>query len=294
MNNKKLRFECDLMHRQKFEYRRTGCFSWAIKIMATIILAPFIAAFIGGFLGVGLPIGFVIVCLLIPFLAFRKYSATKIELKEFQDGSDVWFNWVEKALKAKQLNETPVLEKNSEINACIVRNFPEESRSDQYEFSDVRKSELFCVNHRGIIIKHFRQSLYEESGGLSLGLGQLEFQKDKILLIFRQVSDECAVFFTVQHLRTGSVVNLISKKWFLFNRKAAKELGRDESDQEAILIGRNRADWRENSKWGVLGIWYLVHRNKNVADNVRDDFCLPNSELMYYEKIVHVESVKKH
>lgn len=44
---------------------------------------------------------------------------------------------------------------------------------------------------------------------------------------------------------------------------------------------------------GVLGIWYLVHRNKNVADNVRDDFCLPNSELMYYEKIVHVESVKK-
>ena len=50
-------------------------------------------------------------------MAFRKYSATKIELKEFQDGSDVWFNWVEKALKAKQLNETPVLEKNSEINA---------------------------------------------------------------------------------------------------------------------------------------------------------------------------------
>jgi hypothetical protein len=36
-----------------------------------------------------------------------------------------------------------------------------------------------------------------------------------------------------------------------------------------------------------------VHRNKTVFDNQRDEFCLPNSELMYYEKIVHVESVKK-
>jgi hypothetical protein len=127
----------------------------------------------------------------------------------------------------------------------------------------------------------------------------LETEEEDCLLLFRQVNDQCALFFAITHQRTGTVVNLITQRWALYNRDAAPQEGRKKSDEE-IAAKRGVPDkekWRARPEWGALGYWHLVdcicHKLGGDGETPKPQTSASDSELDYYEKITHVETVKE-
>ena len=115
------------------------------------------------------------------------------------------------------------------------------------------------------------------------------------MVLYRQQSENCALFFIIRHQVSGSVVNLLTLKWFLFNRLAAPDIGREMSDQDYVReknYPSSSDEWKNNPKWGVLGVWHMVHSCSFYGNGPVD--CGPaNSELQYFEKIIHVETLKE-
>jgi hypothetical protein len=148
-------------------------------------------------------------------------------------------------------------------------------------------------------VDRLRASFSNPPDAQRLAIGLLETNEGEALLLFRQAGDECALFFTVAHQRHGHVVNLITQRWALYNRNASPEQGRIKSDEEfAVERGVPNPDaWRARPEWGALGYWHLVdyicHRAGHAADTPTPYTAAHDSELDYYEKIVHIETVKE-
>jgi len=222
------------------------------------------------------------------FLTILNYFNRQENNRVFRSACNEWFSWLEKAQLAKLESELPKFENSSQCNKCLVAFFPKEGKTAQYEFDNPSDAELFCNRHRKVILERLRKAYIGEAGERSLALGQMEYEQDCPLLIFRQLSDECALFFIVRHCRTGTVVNLITHKWFVFNRKISNENNREKSDLDVANSSGDLMDkW---AAWGCLGVWHKVH--ECAYGNGPSDESKPNSELNYFEKIVHIDTVK--
>jgi hypothetical protein len=222
------------------------------------------------------------------FFFIWSYFNRQEQNRWFRDASNEWFLWLEKAQLAKLESELPKFVNSSQCNKCLVAFFPKEGKTAEYEFDNPSDAELFCNRHRKVILERLRKAYIGETGERGLALGQMDYEQDCPLLIFRQLSDECALFFTVRHCRTGTVVNLITHKWFVFNRKISNENNREKSDLDVANSSGDLMD--KIAAWGCLGVWHYVHAC--AYGNGRSDTSKPNSELNYFEKIVHIDTVK--
>jgi hypothetical protein len=134
------------------------------------------------------------------------------------------------------------------------------------------------------------------SGEKALAIGWLELSDGKSLLFYRQIREDCAIFFLLHHRVVGSLVNLISQRWVLHNRQANVSLGRNESDyssaQEtyrALNESVKKKSPPDSNRFGTLGEWHWVsyYQRNGRCDNVAAD-----SELDFFEKVAHIETVK--
>jgi hypothetical protein len=172
---------------------------------------------------------------------------------------------------------------------------PDRSRSDQYQLPDRAAAARFSEHHQNIIFHLVREAFESISGERSLAIGWVEFSDGKALLLFRQIRDDCAIFFLLRHRVTGSVVNLISQRWILCNRRCVSNGKSDyASAEEAYKAMGSEAQKnvikREEPEWGTLGVWHWV---SNYQSNGPPDNAEAESELDYYEKIVHDETLKE-
>ena len=194
---------------------------------------------------------------------------------------------------------TPLLSRGSLAQTCLAASLPKDGRSQQYEFAEPSDAAEFCIRHRHLIVQRLRASFSEQQSERLLAIGFLETKEGEHLLIFRQISDECALFFAVTHRRNGTVVNLITQRWALYNRDAAPQEGRKKSDEEiAAAVGvSDQETWRARPEWGALGYWHLVdcicHKLGGDGKTPGPKTSAADSELDYYEKIIHVETVKE-
>ena len=210
-----------------------------------------------------------------------------------------WLGWLEQAQMAQSVDQLPLLNRGSLAQACLAASLPKEGRAQQYEFSEPFDASEFCTRHRSLIVQRLRSSFSDQQGERRLAIGALETKEGECLLLFRQISDECALFFVIAHRRNGTVVNLITQRWALYNRDAAPQEGRKKSDEE-IAAKRGVPDkekWRARPEWGALGYWHLVdcicHKLGGDGETPSPQTSASDSELDYYEKIVHVETVKE-
>jgi hypothetical protein len=210
-----------------------------------------------------------------------------------------WIQWLEEAQMAQSVKELPLLSRGSLAQTCLAASLPKDGRSQPYEFAEPSDAAEFCIRHRHLIVQRLRASFSEQQGERLLAIGVLETKEGECLLIFRQISDECALFFAVTHRRNGTVVNLITQRWALYNRDAAPQEGRKKSDEE-IAAKRGVSDqqkWRAKPEWGALGYWHLVdcicHKMGGDGETPGPNTSAADSELDYYEKIIHVETVKE-
>jgi hypothetical protein len=209
-----------------------------------------------------------------------------------------WLAWVERARAARSTDELPLIPSGSLTQGCLTAHLPKSGRADQYEFTEPSHAAHFLDRHRELIVKRLRFSFSNQQGGQRLAMGVLENKDHHCLLLYRQFIDECALYFAVAHRRNGTVVNLVTQRWTLFNRDASPEEGRKRSDEEvAAKRGLpDREKWRARPEWGALGYWHLVdyicHRLGGEAESPIPETAASDSELDYYEKIVHVETVK--
>ncbi len=212
--------------------------------------------------------------------------------------NEEWLAWVEQAQATQSTDELPLLPSGSLTQGCLAAHLPKSGRSDQYEFEEPSHAADFIDRHRELIAQRLRSSSSDQRGEQRLAIGVLQNKDHHCLLLYRQFSDECALFFAVAHRRNGTVVNLITQRWSLFNRDASPEEGRKRSDEEvAAKRGLpDREKWRARPEWGSLGYWHLVdyicHRLRGEAESPIPETGASDSELDYYEKIVHVETVK--
>jgi hypothetical protein len=210
-----------------------------------------------------------------------------------------WLGWLEQAQMAQAVDQLPLLDRGSLAQACLAASLPKEGRAQQYEFSEPFDALQFCTRHRSLIVQRLRSSFSNQQGERRLAIGILETEEEDCLLLFRQVNDQCALFFAITHRCTGTVVNLITHRWALYNRDAAPQEGRKKSDEE-IAAKRGVPDkekWRARPEWGALGYWHLVdcicHKLGGDGETPKPQTSASDSELDYYEKIVHVETVKE-
>jgi hypothetical protein len=210
-----------------------------------------------------------------------------------------WLGWLEQAQMAQAVDQLPLLDRGSLAQACLAASLPKEGRAQQYEFSEPFDASEFCTRHRSLIVQRLRSSFSNQQGERRLAIGILETEEEDCLLLFRQVNDQCALFFAITHRCTGTVVNLITHRWALYNRDAAPQEGRKKSDEE-IAAKRGVPDkekWRARPEWGALGYWHLVdcicHKLGGDGETPKPQTSASDSELDYYEKIVHVETVKE-
>jgi hypothetical protein len=210
-----------------------------------------------------------------------------------------WLAWLEHAQVAQSMQQLPMLTRESLAQACIAACLPKEGRAQQYEFAEPSHAGEFCARHRQIIVQRLRASFSDQQGERRLAMGLLETEEGDCLLLFRQINEQCALFFAIDHRPIGTVVNLITHRWALYNRDAAPGEGRRKSDEEiAAKIGvPDKEKWRARPEWGALGYWHLVdcicHRLGGDGETPRPQTSVSDSELDYYEKIVHVETVKE-
>jgi hypothetical protein len=210
-----------------------------------------------------------------------------------------WLNWLEQAHVAGSADNLPKLSRGTMAQNCLAACLPKEGRAQQYEFPEPSEASEFCTRHRQLIVQRVRSSFSDQQGERRLAIGILEIEEGDCLLLFRQVNDQCALFFAITHQRTGTVVNLITQRWSLYNRDAAPQEGRKKSDEE-IAAKRGVSDqekWRARPEWGALGYWHLVdcicHKLGGDGETPKPQTSASDSELDYYEKIVHVETVKE-
>ena len=210
-----------------------------------------------------------------------------------------WIQWLEHAQMAQSVDKLPLFDRGSLAQVCLAASLPKDGRAQQYEFAEPSDAAEFCNRHRHIIVQRLRSSFSEQQGERLLAIGILETKEGECLLIFRQISDECALFFAVTHRRNGTVVNLITQRWALYNRDAAPQEGRKKSDEE-IAAKRGVPDqqkWRAKPEWGALGYWHLVdcicHKMGGDGETPTPKTSAADSELDYYDKIIHVETVKE-
>jgi hypothetical protein len=210
-----------------------------------------------------------------------------------------WLKWFEQAQVAQSADNLPTLARGSLAQACLAASLPQEGRAQQYEFSNPFDASEFCNRHRSLIVQRLRSSFSNQQGERRLAIGALETKEGECLLLFRQISDECALFFAIAHRCNGTVVNLITQRWSLYNRDAAPQEGRKKSDEEiAAKIGvPDKEKWRARPEWGALGYWHLVdcicHKLGGDGETPSPQTTASDSELDYYEKITHVETVKE-
>ena len=209
-----------------------------------------------------------------------------------------WLGWLEQAQLAQAVDQLPLLDGGSLAQACLAASLPKKGRAHQYEFSEPFDASQFCTRHRSLIVQRLRSSFSDQQGERRLAIGILETDEGNCLLLFRQISESCALFFAIAHRRNGTVVNLITQRWALYNRDAAPQEGRKKSDEE-IAAKRGVPDkekWRARPEWGALGYWHLVdcicHKLGGDGETSSPQTSASDSELDYYEKIVHVETVK--
>jgi hypothetical protein len=213
--------------------------------------------------------------------------------------NEEWFTWLEQAQVVQPTERLPLLSNGSLSQGCLVANLPKDGRADQYEFPMPSQAADFIDQHRQRIIQRLRASCSDQQGERRLAIGILETNEGDALLLFRQFGDECALFVAVTHQRNGAVVNLITQRWALFCRDASPKEGRKKSDEEiAAKLGLpDQEKWRARPEWGALGYWHLVdYICRSVvgnAENPTPRTSASDSELDYYEKIVHVETVKE-
>jgi hypothetical protein len=209
-----------------------------------------------------------------------------------------WAMWVEAALDTHNTTKLPTLLPGGLAQACLSASLPKDARAQQYEFVGPADASEFCTRHRQLIVDRLHASFTDQQGQHRLAIGILQMKEADCLLLFRQISDECALFFIVNHRRNGTVVDLITQRWSIYNRNASPGEGRKNSDEEiAAKIGvPDKEKWRARPEWGVLGYWHLVdcicHKLGGDNDTPRPQTSASDSELDYYEKIVHVETVK--
>jgi hypothetical protein len=210
-----------------------------------------------------------------------------------------WLGWLEQAQMAQSVDQLPLLDRGSLAQACLAASLPQEGRAQQYEFSEPVDASEFCTRHRSLIVQRLRSSFSNQQGERRLAIGILETEEEDCLLLFRQVNDQCALFFAITHRCTGTVVNLITHRWALYNRDAAPQEGRKKSDEE-IAAKRGVPDkekWRARPEWGALGYWHLVdcicHKLGGDGETPKPQTSASDSELDYYEKITHVETLKE-
>ncbi len=230
-----------------------------------------------------------------------------------------WKAWLEIAQQNAEWEKLPVLKIGSKAQACLSANLPTEGRSNSYTFQDAKQAMTFCSQHRKAIVRTLRNNFEVQSDDSSLAVGLLELNDGEALLLFRQVNSDCAIFFAIRHRRTGKVVDLITHKWALYVRARAAQEGRKKSD-EAIAAGslsqivnallseesnarlgpKNQDRWRARPDWGTLGYWHLVDccRRRLELDPSSGpppppSTAMSDSELNYYEEIVHDETVKE-
>jgi hypothetical protein len=213
--------------------------------------------------------------------------------------NEEWLTWLEQAWGVQPTDRLPLLSNRTLSQGCLVANLPKNGRSNQYEFTVSSHAAGFIDRHRELIVQRLRASSPDHRGERRLAIGILETNQGDALLMFRQFSDECALFVAVTHQRNGTVVNLITQRWALFNRDASPEEGRKRSDEQiAAKLGLpDQEKWRARPEWGALGYWHLVdyicHSVVGNAENPTPRTSASDSELDYYEKIVHVETVKE-
>jgi hypothetical protein len=210
-----------------------------------------------------------------------------------------WLGWLEQAQIAQTADQQPLLDRGSLAQACLAASLPKEGRAQQYEFSEPFDASEFCTRHRSLIVQRLRSSFSDQQGERRLAIGMLETDEGNCLLLFRQISESCVLFFAIAHRRNGTVVNLITQRWALYNRDAAPQEGRKKSDEE-IAAKRGVPDkekWRARPEWGALGYWHLVdcicHKLGGDGETPSPQTSASDSELDYYEKIVHVDTVKE-
>ena len=242
-----------------------------------------------------------ILLLIIPYIFIHIYLRM-IYVKRWRAPNIEWAEWLKKSQNTKKIDDTPVIKNNSELNLCL-NNWPQKiKRSGQYQFKSSQEASIFCSRHREAVVLQLRMSVGRDSGESRLGIGQLQVEKDHVLLIFRQVTDECCLFFTVRHYQTGLVVNVITQKWFLFYRTDIPNSYI--CDYEfAVKYSKNENKFRDDSgvidrfkdlddDYGLLGVWHWVHHH-SFGKNGHVDTSFAESELNYYENIVHVETLQE-
>jgi hypothetical protein len=239
--------------------------------------------------------------LLIPYIFIHIYLR-RIYVRRWHAPNIEWSEWLQKSKKTNSLDQAPVIESKSYLKCCLDKWPLKLKRSGQYQFNSQKEASIFCNRHRESIVLKLRKNVGGDSGESRLGIGQLQVEKDHVLLIFRQVSDECCLFFTVRHYQTGLVVNLLTNKWFLINRENIPDS--IVSDYEfAKKNSKNEIDTRDKTKvndnfknidtdYGLLGVWHWVHYH-SFGNNGYFDAGFAESELNYYESIVHVETLKE-
>ena len=204
-------------------------------------------------------------------------------------------SWLEQGKMAKDIKEVPVLNNGTDLVSCLVRYLPREFHAEQFAFPDSSKASIFVKIHRDTIVSQFRQIYLQDREESHPFFGFINIGDEKALVLFRQQSDTCSLFFIIRHQVSGSVVNLLTHKWFLFNRLASPDIGREMSDQDYVReknYPSSSDEWKNNPKWGVLGVWHMVH-SCSFYGNGPVDCGAANSELQYFEKIIHVETLKE-
>jgi hypothetical protein len=210
-----------------------------------------------------------------------------------------WLLWLRQAHEAASIDQAPLLSCGCGAEACLSASLPKEARVQQYEFAELGYASEFSSRHRALIIQRLRASSADQHGEQRLAIGLLETRDGECLLLFRQIHDECAHFFTISHKRNGTVVNLITHRWALYNRDASPQRGRRRSDEEiAAKIGvPDKEKWRAMPEWGALGYWHLVdcicRKLGGDGETPGPETSDSDSELDYYEKVTHVETVKE-
>jgi hypothetical protein len=210
-----------------------------------------------------------------------------------------WSEWLDAAQLTNSVEKLPVLRHGSMSQACLLASVPKDGKTEQYQFAEPAQAAAFCLRHRQLTIQRLRSSFPDQHGERRLALGTLENTDVDCLLLFRQITDDCAVFLLVTLRRVGTVVSLITHRWALYNRDASPKEGRRKSDEEvAAKKGVSRqGKWRARPEWGTLGYWHLV--DCICREEGGDGMTPPpqtsasDSELDYYEKIVQVEVIKE-
>lgn len=228
-----------------------------------------------------------------------------------------WKAWLATAQQNEEWEKLPVLKRGFKAQACLSANLPTDGRSISYTFQDTTQATTFCSQHRKTIVRTLRNNFEVQDENSRLAVGLLELSDGDALLLFHQINPECAIFFAIRHRRTGKVVDLITYKWALYVRARESKEGRNKSDEaiaggslaqivKAILDGdaklgpKNQDRWRARPEWGVLGYWHLIDCSRRRLE--LDPYSSPppppstamsDSELNYFEEIVHDETVKE-